>query len=116
MINILPKSLTVIMPPQHSERIQQHISFASMTSNPLNSRGTPQRNWNTIQNYTQPLERIDEVIKNPPRATPHHLHPPRSTVEDAEDEDVDMEDRDEDEQEQEVEEELAIDQSSTSMR
>src|SRR4051794_16473893 len=100
MINILPKSLTVIMPPQHSERIQQHIFFASTTSNPLNSRGTPQKNKNTIQNYPQP-ERINKVIviKNPPRPTPRHLHPPRPTVEDAEDKDVDMEDRDEDEQE-----------------
>jgi len=103
------------MPPQRSELVQQRISYTPTTSNPLNPRGTPRRNRNTIQNYARP-ERIDEVIENPPIATPCHLHPPRPTVEDAEDEDIDMEDRDEDEEEQEVEEELAIDQSSTLTR
>jgi hypothetical protein len=79
---------------------------------PLNSRGTPRRNRNSIQNHARP-ERIDEGIENPPIATPRHPHLPRPTVEDIKDKDVDMEDSGEDEQEQEVEEELAIDQSGT---
>jgi len=98
------------MPPQRSEPTQRRISFGPTTSNPLNPRGTPRRNRNTIQNYAQP-ERIDELIKNP-LPTPRHPHPPSPTAKD----DVDMTDRDENEEEQEVKEELLIDQSRTPTR
>ena len=105
------------MAPQRSPPVQRRISFLPTSENPLNPRGTPCRNRNTIQNYSQP-ERIDEIIKNP-AATPHHPHPPGPTVED----DVDMADEDddeegqeieEDEEDQEIEKNVSISQSDTS--
>jgi hypothetical protein len=95
------------MPPQHSPPVQRRISFLPTSENPLNPRGTPHRNRNTIQNYARP-ERIDEIIKNP-AATPRHPHPPGPTVDD----DVDMADEYNDEEDQEIEEDVPINQSDT---
>lgn len=98
------------MPPQRSKPIQQRISFLPTSQNSLNPRGTPRRNYNTIQNYAWP-ERINEIINNP-AATPRHPHPPRPTVKD----DIDMADEDNEEGDQEIEEEVSIDQSITPTR
>jgi hypothetical protein len=72
-----------------------------MSPYPLNPRGTPRRNHNTIQGYARP-ERIDETIENPV--------PTRPTVE-GDDNDINMADAEEDGEEQEIEEEIIIDQS-----
>jgi hypothetical protein len=68
------------MPPQRTAPTQRKISFSPLAQF---TRDTPRQNRFVIQNYSQ-LERIDELIVNPPQTprTPHAFTRPARPLND----------------------------------